>query len=255
MDVKDKLKKVTQYKEQSIESSTLQISYMDFKEITFEEKVREAKQNLRQKSINYIENNISKDVYEKAKDNLKYIEKGDYFGEVISELKLQSFNSKPLINYHLIYDEVIDIIKTITNGKKVIDNITLRNIDKNKVINSHMDERQITELLYNLITNSIIHYDNMMNLERVNYNQRDKVLIMGTSLIPIIEMCMGKSGKRSLGEYTIIYEENIPKNKIILIRNCDTSINLIVDEVHNNYFLGKTDKTDKNMVWFDVIGL
>lgn len=246
MDYLNKIKILTKYREGCLDNKEANISYLYFKEITFHEAISEAKQIFREKSIKYLNNEIDDETYNKCKEELENKKNESVHGNLItSEMKTLKLNPKPLISYNLIYKKVIDIINNISIGNKKINNITLKDVNKA----NHNDKD-----LFELILYQINYCQNMMLYDRASFNSDDiTTLIIGTDLIPIMELGMSINLNSPLNRFEIIYDKYIDKNKIIILKNNDTNINLIIDDKHNNYYLSDTEITYKNLAWFKII--
>lgn len=184
-------------------------------------------------------------------DNILDIESND---DSYSEFDIPSFTENVIIprvkstlvksiqkSEKEIWDDIIVLINSITSKGYFSKNSPSKSYDLQKL--NKKEEDIIRELILKITMGShIITMDSRIGPA--------KTLITNPNLKDLFE----KSGIFKSLEIDLIYDQNIPQNRIILCRNNDVDMEgLIRFNYQNNWWCLNTDNFEKMFFWFNII--
>jgi len=240
--ITSKLKSICNYSEENKSMGTnLQLMYMDM--IEEDDNIR---REIKRKKRNLVIDTILDEVEEN----------GDYTSETISSEesmvtispKIMSLNlkSNPFVDDESLYNDVITFLESNTKQKHYLSTDYVVMNDPNRTLQEN------DEINFRRILMKIMHASN---------------LIAGEGRIgPAKSVIIGKNNwywfnedrvvsNKILSNISIIFEENINPNKIIVARGGrmdQCGIMCVRSLISNTFYLKETNNWEKQYVWFDV---
>lgn len=231
MDSLEKIKLVTNYDERVVNSTFLQLPYLDCVSPEDEELIRQIKQKNRELKIDAVIDGKEKELKESMSD----------WGEVpqsdnqIFSMKVFSMNipSKRLESYDKVWTEILNLIDNSTKNQKKSN----QNLDVQISGDFEVDKRKVIGKI--VMSSNIISMEGRMG--------PGNVAIVGLNCIQYID--------EYIGGLKVILDLTIDPDKIIILRKSNIDhpgIILINDIVNGNYFLKETPTFKKQMCWFCI---
>ena len=229
----DKIKLVTNYDEKVVDSTYLQLSYLDMVSSEDEELIRKIKQKNRELTIDAIIDD-KVDEWKESKSEWLISDLPNE-GEVSMNIFSMNIQSKKTEDYNKIWNEIINLINSSTKNPKKITNVS--SLDVQLSNDFDVDKRRVIS--------KIVMCSNFISMTgRIGPGN---VVICGYNCIQYID--------NELLGINIVLDLSIDPNKIIVIRKNQLNqpgIILVNDVINKNYFLKETPTFIKQMCWFSI---
>jgi hypothetical protein len=229
----DKIKLVTNYDEKVVDSTYLQLNYLDMVSSEDEELIRKIKQKNRELTIDAIIDD-KVDEWKESKSEWLISDLPNE-GEVSMKIFSMNIQSKKTEDYNKIWNEIINLINSSTKNPKKITNVS--SLDVQLSNDFDVDKRRVIS--------KIVMCSNFISMAgRIGPGN---VVICGYNCIQYID--------NELLGMNIVLDLSIDPNKIIVIRKNQLNqpgIILVNDVINKNYFLKETPTFIKQMCWFSI---
>lgn len=232
MNSENKLKLVTNYDEKVVNSSNIQINYLDTVSSKDEEYIRILKQNNRNLIIDALVDD-KWDELEKSKNEYPEIDIESDSETMSMKIFATNINSNTFESWDKIWNKVLNLIDS--NTKKPI---STTNLNVQLSGDFEVDRRKV-----------ITKFVASSNLIAMNGR-------IGPATTAIVgQNCIQFLSTEHTAGINLVLEMNIDPDKIILIRKNtiqQPGIILIVDKENGNYYLKETPTFMKQICWFTV---